>query len=119
MLMIDGPQHGDGPHERSLPSRFVRGKPSHDFPCSNIPFSNTAVSTTCHEPVVRPVVVVAIIGTVVRFCGSFGGGAIVWRDWGSPGNAQKAGLDLSELAEVGETVMLDGYKLDRTVFARE
>jgi hypothetical protein len=119
MLMTDEPQHADGPHKCSLPSRFVRGKPGRDSACSKIPFSNTTVSTTRHEPVVRPVIVIVIIGTVVRFWGNFGSGAIVWRDWGGPGNAQKAGLYLSELAEMGEAVVLDRYELNRTVFAPE
>jgi hypothetical protein len=119
MLMTDEPQHADGPHKCSLPSRFVHGKPGRDSACSKIPFSNTAVSTTRYEPVVGPVIVIVIIGTIVRFWGSFGSRGIVWRNWGGPGDAQNAGLYFSELAEMGKAIVLDRHELNRTVFASE
>jgi hypothetical protein len=115
----DAPQHTDGPHEGPLPSYFVRGKPVCDSACSKIPSSNAAVCTTSNEPAVGPVIIVFITGTIVGLWGYFNRRTAVPGDWGTPGDAKRAGFYLSELTEIREAILVSGDQLDRAIFTPE
>ena len=91
---IDIPEHTDRPHKRSLPSRLVRSEPICDSARSEVPLSDTAVSASSYEPVIRPIIVF-IIGTIVGLWGDSSGGKIAAGNWGTPSNAEEAGFDLS------------------------
>ena len=102
----DVPKDADRPHKRSLPPGLVRGKPVCDSARRKIPFSNTAVSTPSYKPAIQPAIIVFTIGTIVGVWADFSGGETATGNWGTPGNAEKAGPDFSEFAQVGEAVML-------------